>query len=93
MEKPANMVINCLTIEDEKNFFVTGCIGGEIKLWNITRKTQINKKIWLNSENLNRRFIKLSTSNKIINIIASDENVIITIISVPFLRNIADSLT
>jgi hypothetical protein len=75
--------INNLEIEDEKSFFVNGCIGSETKLLNLTRKTQINKKISLNSENLNRRFIKLSISNKIINIIASDKNVIITIISVP----------
>jgi hypothetical protein len=65
-----------MAIHQDANLVVTGCNGGEIKIWDLTTKFLINtnNKIQLNKDKEIKRIMNLSFSHDAKKIIAADEN-------------------
>jgi hypothetical protein len=65
-----------MAIHQDANLVVTGCCGGEIKIWDLATKSLINtnNKIQFNNDKEKKRINFLSFSNDAKKIIASDDN-------------------
>ena len=65
-----------MAIHQDANLVVTGCNGGEIKIWDLATKSLINKnnKIQLNNDKEKNRINHVSFSHDAKKIIAADIN-------------------
>ena len=65
-----------MAIHQDANLVVTGCNGGEIKIWDLATKSLINtnNKIQLNNDKEIKRIMNLSFSHDAKKIIATDQN-------------------